>query len=398
MQSKSFVFYILIIIVLIWYNCFGYVGLKSYANIFTGAGYVMTGYLLITSASAISFDKYKLPTLILISTILSMFMSSILWNQGLYDTVKGFYFYFPILVFFFLCAKNADVQEVEKALVMLAIIYVFCWIYQILKVPDLIFGMDKSDDLGNTEQRGFYRFWIPTKENMPILLLYFFEKYRRTKHIAYLILVPVCLLIIVLHVGRQMIFWSFLSIVILILYHYRKQWKKIVLAAVIVYALFNIMVDYVPTLNMLFAQTETQMNSAEDDIRLKCMNFYWEQSVKNPVGFLFGNGIGGGGELLKFTKAAKMKGYYESDIGYFALLFDFGLFGLVTYILLFIQILRMKIDDKYIYLKCYFIYIYGSYALAHALTTNIFFNMCVLYIIYHTQRRNLQAGLNDEQI
>lgn len=395
MQSKSSIMYILILVVLIWYHFFAYVGFSSFSSIFDGICYVAAVVMFIISANAISFEKYKLPTLILISTILSMFMSNILWNQEMFDIIKGFRCYFLILVFFFLCAKNADVQEVEKALVMLAIIYVFCWIYQILKVPDLIFGMDKSDDLGNTELRGFYRFWIPTKENMPILLLYFFEKYRRTKHIAYLILVPVCLLIIVLHVGRQIIFWSFLSFVILILYHYRTQWKKIVLSAVIVYALFNIMVDYVPTLNLLFAQTETQMNSAEDDIRLKCMNFYWEQSVKNPVGFLFGNGIGGGGELLKFTEDAKMKGYYESDIGYFALLFDFGLFGLVTYILLFVQILRMKINDKYIYLKCYLIYIYGSYALAHALTTNIFFNMCAIYIIYHSQCRNVQAEFND---
>lgn len=395
MQSKSSIVYMLIFVVLIWYHCFAYVGLSSFSNIFNGICYIATAVMLIQSANVISLRRYKLPTLILISTVISMFMSIILWNQGMFDAIKGFRSYFLILIFFFLCAKNADVQEVEKALVILAIIYVCCWIYQTLKVPELIFGMDRDGDLGNTEQRGFYRFWIPTKENMPILLLYFFEKYRRTKHVAYLIFVPVCLLIIILHVGRQMLFWSFLSLVILILYHYKTKWKKIVLAAVIGYALFNVVVEYVPVLNMLFEQTETQVDSAEDDIRLECMNFYWEHSIKNPVGFLFGNGIGGGGELLKFTENATMKGYYESDIGYFALLFDFGLFGLVTYILLFVQILRMKIDDKYIYLKCYLIYIYGSYALAHALTTNIFFNMCAIYIIYHSQCRNVQAEFND---
>lgn len=114
MQSKSFVFYILIFIVLIWYNCFGYVGLKSYANIFTGAGYITTGYLIVTSASSISFNKYKLPTLILISTILSMFMSIILWHQGLFDIVKGFYFYYPILVFFLFMCKECRCTRSRK--------------------------------------------------------------------------------------------------------------------------------------------------------------------------------------------------------------------------------------------------------------------------------------------
>lgn len=394
MHSKSSIVYILLFVVLIWYHCFAYVGLSSYSNIFNGICYVATAVMLVLSINAISFRKYKLPTLILISTTMSMFMSIIFWNQGMFDVIKGFRCYFLILFFFFLCAKNVDVQDVEKALVVLALIYVCCWIYQTVRVPELIFGMDRDGDLGNTEQRGFYRFWIPTKENMPILLLYFFEKYRRTSNIKYLWLVPVCLLVIILHVARQMMFWSFLSFIILILYHYRTKWKKIVLAAVIGYALFNVAVEYVPTLNMLFEQTETQVDSAEDDIRLECMNFYWEQSIKNPIGFLFGNGVGGGGELYSFTQNAQKKGYFESDIGYFALLFDFGLLGLVSYILLFVKILRMKIEDKYIYLKCYLIYIYGSYTLAHALTTNILFNMCAIYIIYHSQCRNFQAKLN----
>ena len=65
--------------------------------------------MFIISANAISFEKYKLPTLILIGTILSMFMSNILWNQEMFDIIKGFRCYFLILVVLL------DISDIESS-------------------------------------------------------------------------------------------------------------------------------------------------------------------------------------------------------------------------------------------------------------------------------------------
>lgn len=381
------IIYALIFIALIWYHCFGYVGVASYSNIFNGLCYIITPILLLLSYREISFKKHGVPTLIFLSTIISMLASMMLWGQDLSDAIKGFRNYYLILVFFFLFSKKADTGKVEKALVIIALLYVFCWLYQVVSVPTLVFGMDRDDNLGSMDARGFYRFWIPTKENMPILVLFFYELYRRTQKRVYLALVPICFLIVVLHVGRQMMFWSFLSLVLFILYANRKKWKTIVFSAVAVYMLFMVMVDNVPTLNLLFEQTETQVDAGSDDIRVQAISFYWKESLKNPIGFLFGNGIGYGGALSNFTMRATMNGFYESDIGYFALLFDFGILGVLSYILLLWQVLKLKVDDKYVYLKCYLIYVYGSYTLAHCLTTNILFNMCAVYILYMSNKK-----------
>lgn len=387
------IIYLLLFIVLVWYHCFAYVGFQVYGNSFNILSYFLSIFLFLLSFREISFKRHKIPTLIFLSTIISMFASMILWEQNVMDVFKAFINYYLVLVFFFLYAKKAAPEKVEKALVILAIVYVACWIYQVISVPTLIFGVDRDADITNTDARGFYRFWIPTKENMPILALFFYELYRRTKKQIYLILVPIFFFIVVLHVGRQMMFWSFISLVLFILYTNKKKWKKIVISSVIIYFLFNLMVENIPTLNLLFEQTETQMDSVSDDIRTKAIDFYWKESIKNPIGFLFGNGVGRTGELGYFTKKAEMNGFYESDIGYFSLLFDFGLLGLLSYVLLFIQILRMKVEDKYFYLKCYLVYVYGSYTFAHCLTTNILFNMCAIYILYKSNELEIRHSM-----
>lgn len=381
-RNSNSIVYILILIVLIWYSGFGYVGFSSYISIFNLFCYGASVFMFLSSFKEISWTKYKLPTLILISTCISMLMSMLLWKQDMFDIMKSFKPYFLVLVFFFLCSKKSDPQKIELALIVIAILYVLCWLYQIYKVPELIFGMNKDEEFGSVESRGFYRFWIPTKENMPILTLFFYEMYRRTKKILCLVLMALCFVIVILHVARQMIFWTFVALVLLLLYHNRKKWKNILVASVLVYFSVNILIDNVPTLQLLFEQTETQAESAENDIRAKAMDFYLKKSQENPIGFLFGNGVASSGPLGTFNQKAQKNGYYESDIGYVALLFDFGLLGLISYILLFFQILRMKVEDKYIYLKFYLFYIYGSYALAHSLTTNILFNMCTIYVLY----------------
>lgn len=384
---KNKVLYILIAIVLLWYRFYGYVGLNSYASIFNGISYLIFLFLLIYTSKEIFKKQNRLLMLLLLNTVISMSMAMMVWGESLFGVFAAFHNYFLLMVFFLLFKMRAKENEVEKALIILALIYVACWVIQVWKVPELIFGVNRDANISDTEQRGFYRFFIPTKEHMPILVLFLYEMFRRTKKIIFLILCPICFAIVILHVIRQMIFWSFLSIVLLLLYQNRKHWTKILVASMAVYGLSLFLIDNIPTLNLLFEQTMTQVNNADDDIRLQCINFYWHESTSNPLMFFFGNGLGSDGELWQFTQKTMSKGYYESDIGYFALLFDFGLFGVLLYAVLFVKIFRLKVEEKYQYLKFYLLYIYGCYTFAHTLTTNIFFNMCAIYILYMSNKK-----------
>lgn len=384
---KNKVLYILIAIVLLWYRFYGYVGLNSYASIFNGISYLIFLFLLIYTSKEIFKKQNRLLMLLLLNTVISMSMAMMVWGESLFGVFAAFHNYFLLMVFFLLFKMRAKENEVEKALVILALIYVVCWVIQVWKVPELIFGVNRDANISDTEQRGFYRFFIPTKEHVPILVLFLYEMFRRTKKIIFLILCPICFAIVILHVIRQMIFWSFLSVVLLLLYQNRKHWTKILVASMAVYGLSLFLIDNIPTLNLLFEQTVTQVNNADDDIRLQCINFYWHESISNPLTFFFGNGLGSDGELWQFTQKTMSKGYYESDIGYFALLFDFGLLGVLLYTLLFVKIFRLKVEEKYQYLKFYLLYIYGCYTFAHTLTTNVFFNMCAIYILYMSNKK-----------
>lgn len=384
---KNKVLYILIAIVLLWYRFYGYVGLNSYASIFNGISYLIFLFLLIYTSKEIFKKQNRLLMLLLLNTIISMSMAMMVWGESLFGVFAAFHNYFLLMVFFLLFKMRAKENEAEKVLIILALIYVVCWVIQVWKVPELIFGVNRDANISDTEQRGFYRFFIPTKEHVPILVLFLYEMFRRTKKIIFLILCPICFAIVILHVIRQMIFWSFLSVVLLLLYQNRKHWTKILVASMAVYGLSLFLIDNIPTLNLLFEQTVTQVNNADDDIRLQCINFYWHESTSNPLTFFFGNGLGSDGELWQFTQKTMSKGYYESDIGYFALLFDFGLLGVLLYALLFVKIFRLKVEEKYQYLKFYLLYIYGCYTFAHTLTTNIFFNMCAIYILYMSNKK-----------
>lgn len=384
---KNKVLYILIAIVLLWYRFYGYVGLNSYASIFNGISYLIFLFLLIYTSKEIFKKQNRLLMLLLLNTVISMSMAMMVWGESLFGVFAAFHNYFLLMVFFLLFKMRAKENEAEKALIILALIYVVCWVIQVWKVPELIFGVNRDANISDTEQRGFYRFFIPTKEHVPILVLFLYEMYRRTKKIIFLILCPICFAIVILHVIRQMIFWSFLSVVLLLLYQNRKHWTKILVASMAVYGLSLFLIDNIPTLNLLLEQTVTQVNNADDDIRLQCINFYWHESTSNPLTFFFGNGLGSDGELWQFTQKTMSKGYYESDIGYFALLFDFGLLGVLLYALLFVKIFRLKVEEKYQYLKFYLLYIYGCYTFAHTLTTNIFFNMCAIYILYMSNKK-----------
>lgn len=187
---KNKVLYILIAIVLLWYRFYGYVGLNSYASIFNGISYLIFLFLLIYTSKEIFKKQNRLLMLLLLNTVISMSMAMMVWGESLFGVFAAFHNYFLLMVFFLLFKMRAKENEVEKALIILALIYVACWVIQVWKVPELIFGVNRDANISDTEQRGFYRFFIPTKEHMPILVLFLYEMFRRTKKKYILDFVP----------------------------------------------------------------------------------------------------------------------------------------------------------------------------------------------------------------
>lgn len=393
--ASRYIIYILIFIVFIWFQFYGYVGLTNYSQIFNGVAYLVSFSLFIYCFNTYSLKNHKIMTLMLINIFISMIMSIMFWNTSIINILKGYRIYYLLLIFFFLYKIKADRIKVEHALFILGIIYFLCWLYQVKKVPELVFGMDRDDNLGSTEERGFYRFFIPTKEHIPFLVLYMYELYRRYKRKIYICLSLFFLIVVILHVTRQTIFFSFVSLCLFVFYFNRKKWIHLAFASFFMVIIASVIVDKIPTINLLLEQTKEQTSNAENDIRLECIKFYVEKSSENPITLILGNGLAFEGELERFTEHAKDRGYYKSDIGFFGMLFDFGLFGIFVYLILFIKILTCKVEDRYIYMKFYMIYVYCSYLLSHTLTTNIFFNMCVIYILFSSNRyciRNIQLN------
>lgn len=152
---KNKILFILIGIVLIWYQFYRYVGFNPYSNVFNGISYLIFLFLLIYTSKEIFKKQNSLLMLFLLNTFISMSMAMVVWGESLMSVFHAFHNYFLLMVFFLLAKMQAKENEVERALIILAIIYVACWLIQIWNVPELVFGVDRDDNLGDTTQRGF---------------------------------------------------------------------------------------------------------------------------------------------------------------------------------------------------------------------------------------------------
>lgn len=385
---KTKVAWLLVALVLMFYNLYGWIGVANNLWFFTGVRDLIIVFLIFYGFQEISRTKEKILVWLLLSTFISMFVVLFYWEQPIFKTFNTYTSYLLPFLFFALCKIKARTEDVEKGLTICALLYFVCWLIALYCLPNLIFGADRDDDLMNVD-RGFFRFFIPTKEHWPFMVFFFMSLYFNTKKRIWAFLAIGAYIVIILHVGRQMMAWTFVGTVLYILYQYRRRWKLIVVSAAFLYFIGAAIINNIETVSILFDMTTEQTENVEDDIRYQAIEYFATDYHRNIFTCLFGEGLPcEGSKLYSLTKNNEGSlGFFKSDVGFFGLYADMGLFGIIVYLLLFRRILKMKVESRYVYLKFYFIYIYGSFLLAHSLTTNILFNMCAFYMLWTSEQR-----------
>ena len=85
---------------------------------------------------------------------------------------------------------------------------------------------------------------------------------------------------------------------------------------------------------------QTKEESTEDNIRLLSATYFWEESLKSPLTFLFGYGVhhpdSGFGDLMSHLN--EDYGFYISDVGFIGQIYQKGLFYVLTTYWLFYKI------------------------------------------------------------
>lgn len=393
------VFVILVFFILMSYRCYYYNGFNSFTKEMGGVALILLIYMFLVGFKKLFVSFFKIEALILLSTCVTMVFS--MSHEG-FNTFPGYMPYLSIVIIFYLFKKQPSLIFIEKVLFVLALLYVFCWLYQIIQMPEIIFGNPDRIGAGD-EQRGFYRFYIETKEHMPFLVFYFLALYNDNKGKQYLLFALVFFIVVVFHVARQMIFWTaFFSVLYLMLSNKHRLKRSLFVMIVIVlftyYFLLNL--DVFKELIDLTLIKDTGINNADaTNIRFSSFYFFLQDGCKDIMTFLFGNGIPLEGSALgKFLRSAQNMNFYLADVGFVALFWNFGFISLFLYLLLFYKILfKIKVHARYAYLKYYIAYILLSYIGSHSLTSNLVFVVLAIYILKYDYLR-LNSSLKTQNV
>lgn len=364
-----------------------------------GYGALLLYFYISMNSFKVMFNKcYNIELGIVVSTFISFIVSVMYFNSDI--TVFSKYLIpLSFLPYFYLVQKKVNITTVEYVLVAMAIIYIFCWFYQVWKIPLVVFGDDRGIQINNS--RGFARFWIVTKEHFPYLLFFSLGLYNRTKKIIFILTALIVYAIVILHVGRQMIVWSGLLAISYYIYTNVKNMWRIGILVLLSFLAANYFLENFTVVTDLIETTKDShggINSfGTDNIRIKAMGYFIDNYNTNPLTILFGSGFASEGSKIYHKLLGYVNlGYYLDDVGFVAMYCNTGLVSVILYLMLFYKILfKYKVAPRYLYLKFYIAYILLLYIGSHALTSNLVFVVLAVYIL---KANSIQMELKSQNL
>ena len=154
------------------------------------------------------------------------------------------------------------------------------------------------------------------------------------------------------------------------------------LAATLGCSAFYYVITEIPAVKAMVELSEDQSDNFEDDIRVEATEYFIFDYPHNVLTAIFGNGTPARDtELQIIEQKGIAKGYYQTDVGFFAMYCNYGLWGVVFCFLLLWRVIKLNVDPKYEYLKYYIYYSYGVYLMSQGLTARFFVVMMAYYIL-----------------
>ena len=379
--SKEVLF--LIFYALMRNHLFEYIGFENWSNLLFLGDLFCLLFVLVYSHSFINPRSSGYPALIFYGLCITFMVSLFLWPSKINDSLRTFLPIFGISIYFYLKRANVSAKEAEFSLIIMAILYLICWIIAIYSLPDYVFGQNREiENYESIDIRGFFRFWIPDRTHYPFLIFYFMGGFLMSHKNKYLLGIIIVMVVIVLHVGRQSIFWSFALVMLFYLSVNRKHLLLISIICILTYLGLSYLIENIDILDKMISITSDQMSDAKSNVRYGAFYYYIFDYPHNILSIIFGNGEPVYGSTLWaiFQKAAS-NGWHLQDIGYLGTYCNYGIWMVIILMLMLVRIISIRVEDKYQYLKFYIYYEYCCHLLGHSLTTDIYYVIIAYYIL-----------------
>lgn len=316
--------------------------------------------------------------LIIASSCTSMFMANLSRDQALGATIYAQRAVFYYLLYFLLHQLKIRPKDLEILFISFGILYVILYFIQYFLYPTKIFDTYVRFD------RGTIRIYMAGSAYLAAAFLIFVQLFLRTNRVKFLLLILLFFSVFILTGGRQTL--AIMSLVFLLFLIFDKKVKSKLLlfilglvGSLLVYIIFQ------DIFSALFIRSQKDLSQGGDYIRIQASYFFLTDFYKSGIAYLTGNGVHAPGTsyAMEIQRYQVNYGYYLSDIGLIGNFVQYGMLFLLGVVIIFYRAFRIKIQNKFAYVRYIFVVILlsiltgGAFGQAHF----ICYITCVFYII-----------------
>lgn len=384
-----------IILLFCFFNLF--FGIASELKQISVAVIIVYGFISAFKTTSIYNRAFLILFLAMIGATISC---KIFRNQSYMESIKAMQFYYGILFYYILKANKTDIRTVEKAMLILVIVFDFIYIIQYYLMPYgyNFLNLDEWMISDDTEFGGT-RLRVISSGLYIVGMLYGLSNWYITRNKNYLPLFLLGVFIMLLTGFRQFIASLFVTVgYMFYIIDGRikaKQVKYIVIFVVLSLILFTIPSVQEKLMGMIARNDSGQNLSDADYIRVVQFEFFTQQYFTNGIEQFLGSGIPYGTSTFgKWFENYREMGMQYVDWGLIGFSWVMGIPAATAIVWLFVKGIKLKVSPEYKYLGMYLFFLLttcitnwemfgGGNFLVHAM---------VLYIIEHAHEKYIQDG------
>lgn len=252
------------------------------------------------------------------------------------------------IIYFLLHKYKVSESAILKVFFIVAFAIAFIQIVQQFTYPNTLFGIMSQDDMLEKgvddiaeSRNGLWRFRMHYNAyfTAPILFASIIWLQKNFSKRLFFI-VSLLLISVYLTLTRQVIVSCILTIFFLYILNKKNKLKALILIFISVGCLYFFY-------DILFSSMveQTSEDSNEDNIRLLSASYFWNESLRTPLTFLFGIGKGAPSSALGILqdKMSTLFGFFVGDVGFIGEIYERGLiYVIVSYYILYKLFIRLK--------------------------------------------------------
>lgn len=334
--------------------------------------------------------NFKIEVLLLtFIPFLSIINSHSIYGQGFIDSSRALAGVFFWVIYFMLHKYKVEEYTILKSFFIISLFVVAVQVIQQFTYPNAIFGIMSMDEIvekGLTEiaekRNGIWRFRIGENAYFTTPILFFALSIARKKlNLKISVVIALLLVSVYLTLTRQVIAACLLAI--FLSFFLGKKNKGFIRAIIIGFALLALLYGYSDILFGSLAE-QTQDDMTDSNIRLIAANYFWNESTKDPLTFLFGYGLPGqNGAYAQLTKYNQQTlNYFTVDVGFIGKLYEFGaIYVLICYYVLLKIFFKLK-KVVPLYMRMFVIFTGAMSIMIFPMASTLYYFIwaCMLYI------------------